>query len=145
LSKYVRNITDWTHPSHIKPTDKEISELYEGLGGKVPEINQPFTGTPEREAEGCDIMQIIPQITTKEIAAQMRRMKKSTATGPDGILRKHVMHLGTQEILRLFFSLITPCGIPPTMWRNHGTLSYLKKGKTRNERRAIDRLIWSPS
>jgi hypothetical protein len=129
LAKYVRNNTGRTNPSNIKPTDKEISEVNKGLRGKVPKINLPFTGTPEREAEGCDIMQIIPEITTKEITARIRRMKKCTAAGTNGVLRKHVMHLGNQEILRLFFSLIIPCGIQPTMWRNHRTTLLLKEGK----------------
>jgi hypothetical protein len=129
LAKYVRNNTDWTNPSKIKPTDKEISDLNKGLRGKVPEINLPFTGTPEREVERCHIMQIIPEITTKEIMAQIRRMKKCTAAGTDEVLRKHVMHLGTQEILRVLFSLITACGIQPSMWRNHGTTLLLKEGK----------------
>jgi hypothetical protein len=129
LAKHVRNNTDWTNSSNDKPTEKEISEVYNGLWEQVHEINQPFTGPPEREAEVNSIMQIIPEITTKEVTARIRRMKKNTTAGPDEILRKHVMRLGTQEIQRLFFSLINACGNQPSMRGNHLTTLLLKEGK----------------
>jgi hypothetical protein len=56
-------------------------------------------------------------------------MKSDTAAGPDGILRKHTTKPGTQEILRLFYSLITACGLQPNMWREHRTSLLLQEGK----------------
>jgi hypothetical protein len=74
-------------------------------------------------------MDIIPDITTKEVAARIKRMKQDSAAGPDGILKKHVAPQITQEILRLFYCLITACGLQPSMWKEHRTTLLLKQGK----------------
>jgi hypothetical protein len=56
-------------------------------------------------------------------------MKQDSAAGPDGILKKHVTPPITQEILRLFYCLITACGVQPSMWKEHRTTLLLKQGK----------------
>jgi hypothetical protein len=59
-------------------------------GGETPQVPQPFSRMVPEIMEGRDLMYIIPEITTKEVAARIARMKRDTAAGPDGILKKQV-------------------------------------------------------
>jgi hypothetical protein len=64
-----------------------------------------------------------------EIAMLVARIKRYLFVGPDGILRKHFTKPDTQEVLRLFYCLITACGTQPNDWRENRTKLLLKDGK----------------
>jgi uncharacterized C2H2 Zn-finger protein len=129
VARHIRNNIEWMDSTDIKPSEEEISNMFGELWGKTNPIRQPFKGEPDDNTENWDLMDVIPDITTKEIAAGINRMKQDTAAGPDGILKKHVTPPMTQEILRLFYCLITACGLQPSMWKEHRTKLLLKQGK----------------
>jgi hypothetical protein len=129
LAKHIRNNTNWMDPQDIKPSNEEVSNMFGELWGKTNQIRQPFHGVSDENIDSCDLMDIVPDITTKEVAARINRMKRDTAAGPDGILKKHVTQAVTQEILRLLYCLITACGLQPSMRKEHRTTLLLKQGK----------------
>jgi hypothetical protein len=97
--------------------------------GQVPQIQQ-LEGSTEKDAEEeMDLNELLPPITKWEIKARIKRTKRNTAAGPDGILRKHITDPGTQEVLRLFYNFITACGRQPTRWKSHKTILLPKRGK----------------
>jgi hypothetical protein len=52
--------------------------LYQDLWGKQPEIQQPFMGKPEGPVSYTELLDLMPTITTKEIAARVTCTKKDS-------------------------------------------------------------------
>jgi hypothetical protein len=129
LAKNIRNNINWMDSNNVKPTAEDVVRTFERTWGEAPQIRQPFSGEVPEGVESRDLDDIIPVFTTKEIKARILRMKRNTAAGPDGITRAKVTRPEVQEILRLFYSLITACSLQPQQWNEHRTTLLLKEGK----------------
>jgi hypothetical protein len=114
LAKHVREGVDWYESPNEELQEEEIRQNFQELWGQTPEIKEPDAMKEGGNAEEIDLNDLLLPITIGEVTSRIKRIKQNTAAGPDGILRKHVLNLGTQEVLRLFFNFITACGHQPT-------------------------------
>jgi hypothetical protein len=96
-------------PPDANPTNEEISELYQGLLGETPQIRQRITSMPRGKTEDRDLMDIIPEITMKELTERITHMKQDKTAGPDWILGKHVSRLIRESVL-YFIGNMQPLG-----------------------------------
>jgi ribosomal protein S15P/S13E len=129
LAKYVREGTDWYESPNEELQEEEIRQTFEDLWGRTPVIQQPDAMKEGVNSEEIDLNVLLATITIGELRNRIKRIKQNTATGPDGILRKHIINPGTQEVLRLFFNFVTACGHQPTCWKCYRTTLLLKQGK----------------
>jgi hypothetical protein len=129
LAKYVRENIEWYDTSDMELREKDVTSVFQDLWGRMPDIRQPYTGEPEDPENVIPLCDLIPAISTTEIGTRIARMKRDTAAGPDGILRKHVASREIRELLRLFYCFITACDQQPSSWKKNRTTLLLKQGK----------------
>jgi hypothetical protein len=79
LARHIRNGTEWLDPPETRPTTEDVSSLFQSLRGDAQEIKQPFE--VDQEERGCDLMELIPDISTVEIAMRVARIKRDSALG----------------------------------------------------------------
>ncbi|KAL3270412.1 hypothetical protein HHI36_024411 [Cryptolaemus montrouzieri] len=81
VAKYVRTNVDWLK-GYSQPNSANVEELYTQLWGTQPKVQLPEMG----QAEGLITLEdtLLP-FTLREIGKRVAHLKKSTATGSDGI------------------------------------------------------------
>jgi len=121
---------DWYDPSLDSGTGvlnrADVEALYQSLWGTKPEIQLPETdGDEDLKA----VAEVLTPITVQDIQGRLRRLKKSTAAGLDGIKVDYVRSRAAKEVLRLLFTLILCTGTQPAAWRMNRTVLIPKEGK----------------
>jgi hypothetical protein len=129
LAKSAREGTEWLSKVETQLEGEDIGSLYKELWGTRPTIVQPFTKELESGGKALELETLMPAISTQEIYKRIKRMRKGTASGPDGIKKAHITSRTTVEILRLYYSLLLVSKAQPTEWRQNRTRLVLKEGK----------------
>jgi hypothetical protein len=129
LAKHVREGVDWYESPKEEPKKEEIRQNFQDLWGQTLITQEPDAMKEEENAEEIDLNDLLLPITMGEVRERIKRTKRNTAAGPDGIVKKHIINPGIHQVLRLFFNFITACGHQPTRWKSHRTTLLLKEGK----------------
>jgi len=129
LAKYIREGTPWLEEKDpSSPTPKDVKSFYSTLWGAAPNITIPFAVTGLGRI-ARDIGEVFQAITTRDINERLKYTRQNTASGPDGIQRKHLTGSDTKEILRILYNIILVSKIQPRAWNTNRTILIPKQGK----------------
>jgi len=129
LAKYIREGIPWLEgedSSSHKPED--VKSFYSSLWGASPNITIPFSITGFGR-KALDTGEVFQAITARDINDRLKYTRQSTASGPDGIQRKHLTGLDMKEMLRILYNLILVSKIQPKAWNTNRTILIPKQGK----------------
>lgn len=138
LAKYIREGISW-HEERDSNSLKmdEIKAFYTSLWGTDPQITIPFSSNGSGQT-ALDIGDVLRAITSRDISERLNRIRKSTASGLDGIERKHIISQDIKEILRVLFNMILVSGTQPRAWNANRTVLIPKQGRTQIRWKIID-------
>jgi hypothetical protein len=119
----------WLSKVETQLEGNDIESLYKELWGNRTTVVQPLAKKLESGGEARELETLMPAVSTQEINKLIKRLKKDTAPGPDGIKKAHITSRTTLEILRLYFNLVLVSKTQPTEWRQNRTRLLLKEGK----------------
>ena len=106
LARYIREgIPCLEDEDSGSPKPEDVHSFYTALWGASPDVTIPFT------IEGfghnaLDLGEVFQAITTREVNERLNRTRQNTASGPDGIERKHINGPDIREILRILYNII---------------------------------------
>jgi len=125
LAKHVRMGTDHTVQNGQDLNKVEVKELYDALWGTSPSLrlNSPTSG-PDISPDT-----FLNAITPDEVRRRVTRTKRSTASGPDGVKRAHVVGDHKYKLLAGLYNVIILAGSQPTQWQINRTILIPKEGK----------------
>jgi hypothetical protein len=129
LAKYIREGTPWLDKQDSRsPKTEEVKSFYNSLWGTQPEITIPFA-VSESDQKALEVCEVFQTITAQDITERIKRMRKSTAPGPDGVERKHLSSLDMREIMPILFNIILVSKTQPKAWNANRTILIPKEGK----------------
>jgi hypothetical protein len=138
LARYIREDVPWLeYEDTSSPKPEDVKSLYSSLWGDTPAINVPFsvTGVGRKDLE---IGEVFQAMTVRDINARLMHTRHNTASGPDGIQRKHIAGHDAKELLRILYNLILVSRIQPKSWNANRTILILNKGKTAAGQKTTD-------
>jgi hypothetical protein len=103
--------------SDHRPSQEAFETFYSGLWGKAgpKDITMP-PSVPRHTG------QVLREVTPKDIHQKLKKMKKDSAPGPDGVTKKMVQSMGAYpEVLAKVFNLVMISGYFPSCWKVHKT------------------------
>jgi predicted lipase len=128
-ARYIREGISWLEEedsSYLKQED--IISFYTTLLGTRQNITIPFSVTgPERIAR--NIGETFQAIMARDIKELIARSRHNTASGPDGMQRKHIIEKDVKGLMRILFNLILVRKIQPRAWNVNRKILIPKKGK----------------
>jgi hypothetical protein len=129
LARYIREGTPWLEDGGTgSPKPEEVELFYTALWGTTPNITIPFTVIGSGH-KALDIGDVLQAITIRDINERLNHTRQNTASGPDGIQRKHIIGHDIKEILRILFNIILVSKIQPKSWSTNRTILIPKQGK----------------
>ena len=129
LARYVREGTPWLESEDSSsPKPEEVKSFYSSLWGAAPNIQIPFSVTGFGR-KALELGEVFQAITARDINERLKHTRHNTASGPDGIQRKHITGLDMREILRILFNIIMVSKIQPKAWNTNRTILIPKQGK----------------
>jgi hypothetical protein len=132
LARYIREDVPWLEDEDSSsPKPEDVKSFYSSLWGATPAIHVPFsvTGVGRKDLELGEVFQAI---TARDINARLMHTRHNTASGPDGIQRKHIAGHDVKELLRILYNLILVSRIQPKSWNANRTILIPKQGKDRS-------------
>jgi hypothetical protein len=81
LARHIRNGTEWLDPPETRRTTENVASLFQSLWGEAQDIKQPFEVDQDERGGGRDLMELIQDISTVEIAMRVARIKRDSAMG----------------------------------------------------------------
>jgi hypothetical protein len=115
----------WDPPA-TNPFATEFTRLYQKLWGSSGSYNGP---TVEVVTSAGILFRIFP----KDVSARLRKVKKGSAAGPDGVSKTDIMRItGHANLLAKWFSVILISDFYPDEWRRNRTTLIPKPGKDPN-------------
>jgi hypothetical protein len=117
--------TDHTAQNGQDLNKVEVKELYDALWGTRP----PLRLTSPTSGPDICLDTFLNAITPDEVRRRVRRTKRSTAPGPDGVKRAHVAGVHKCKLLAGLYNAIILAGSQPTEWRTNRTILIPKEGK----------------
>ena len=129
LARYIREGISWLEDEDSSSLKQEdIKSFYTALWGKTQNITVPFTVTGSGRI-ARNIGETFQAITARDIKERLAHTRQNTASGPDGIQRKHLTGQDIKELLRILYNLILVSKIQPTAWNANRTILIPKQGK----------------
>jgi hypothetical protein len=121
LARYIREGISWIDNQAADPAPCDIRSIYENLWGVSPQITLPFEQT--LKGNTIEAEEILRTITEEDIKQRIRKLKKKTAPGLDGVEVRHLQGSDPTIVLRYLFNILLISSLQPTEWRiNHKTL-----------------------
>jgi hypothetical protein len=131
LAKYIREGVPWLEDEDSNsPKSEDVKTFYTSLWGATPDISVPFTVTGS-DQQALDLGEVFQAITARDVNERLTRTRHNSASGPDGIQRKHLAGHDIRELLRILFNLILVSKIQPKAWNANRTILIPKQGKDR--------------
>jgi hypothetical protein len=114
------------------PKPEDVQSFYTALWGDSPDVTIPFTinGFGHKT---LDLGEVFEAITTREVNERLNHTRHNTASGPDGIERKHLTGPDIREILRILYNMILVSKIQPKAWNAKRKILIPKQGKDRSK------------
>jgi len=132
LARYIREGVPWLEDEDSgSPKPEDVQSFYTALWGASPDVTIPFT-IDGIGHNALDLGEVFQAITTREVNERLNRARKNTASGPDGIERKHINGPDIREILRILYNIILVSKIQPRAWNANRTILIPKQGKDRS-------------
>jgi len=129
LARYIREGTPWLEDEDSSSLKQEdIKSFYTSLWGTTRNISVPFSVTGSGRI-ARNIGEVFQAITARDIKERLTHTRHNTASGPDGIQRKHITGQDIKELLRILYNLILVSKIQPTAWNANRTILIPKQGK----------------
>ena len=132
LARYIRKGIPWLEDeetSSLKPED--VKSFYSSLWGTTPTITVPFSVTGFGR-KALDIGEVFQTTTARDINSRLTHTRHNTASGPDGIQRKHIAGHDMKELLRILLNIILVTRIQPKASNTNRTILIPKQGKDRS-------------
>ena len=129
LARYIREGISWLEDEDTSsPKPEDIRSFYSALWGTKQDIRIPFSvsGSGHLARNTGEAFQAI---TARAIKERLDHTRHNTASGPDGIQRKHINGLDMKELLRILFNIILVSKIQPAAWNANRTILIPKQGK----------------
>jgi len=82
--------------------------------------------------KALNIGEVFQTITARDINASLTHIRHNTASGLDGIQRKHIAGHDMKELLRILFKIILVSRIQPKAWNTNRMILFPKQGKDRS-------------
>jgi hypothetical protein len=100
-----------------RPSHEAFETFYTGLWGKSGQCNVTMPpGVPRHTG------QVLGEVTPKDIYSRLRKLKKDSAPGPDGVTKLMVQSLGAYpSVLAKVYNLVMLTGYFPSCWKEHKT------------------------
>lgn len=128
-----KRVLQGLEPSGLRDGERDLLEpcdvrrCYQDLWGvRHLQTNLDCTGMPK--ADEIPIDRICCRIACDEVGRRVRKIKSTTAPGPDGINIQAVRSAPAQAVLSTFYSLILLLGRPPAAWRENRSVLIPKEG-----------------
>jgi hypothetical protein len=103
-------------PDH-RPTQEAFETFYTGLWGEACVCNITMPPSVPRHTG-----QVLKEVTPKDIRQKLRRTKKDSAPGLDGVTKQMVQSMRAYpEVLAKVFNLVMLTGFFPSCWKVHKT------------------------
>jgi hypothetical protein len=132
LARYVREGISWLEEEDSSSLKQEdIKSFYTNLWGTTQNITIPFSVTGSGHVTR-NMGETFQAITARDIKERLAHTRHNTASGPDGIQRKHMIEKDMKELMRILFNLILVSKIQPTAWNANRTILIPKQGKDRS-------------
>lgn len=110
------------------PSKEEVEPLYRRLWGlEGPHIREELYRPAQ---ESVNMRDIWYPITVNETVQRMKKIKKDTAAGIDGIRKEHLRMNGALQVLVKIYNLMMMHRVYPAQWRQHRTTLIPKPGKS---------------
>jgi hypothetical protein len=117
-------------PGRRPPEAKEVEKLYKDLWGKMGSSDPAI---PQGCASGGLIHEYFPPIIAEEISKRIKKIRNRTATGPNGLEKKHLLIPDLPKVLVLLFNIICYTSYYPEGWRENRTTLIPKSNKDPNK------------
>lgn len=124
LARHIRMGTDFAAQNTEELDRQEIKLLYDSLWGTKPHLRQP---APIATSETIPPRSFLKAITQDEVCMRMKRMKKATAPGPDGIKLETLSKESIKTLLCALYNLILISGNLPSDWSQNRTTLILSR------------------
>jgi hypothetical protein len=129
LARYIREGVPWLEDEDLNSlTQDDIKSFYTSLWETTQKASVPFTVTGSGRIART-IGEAFQAITIRDIKECLAHTRRNTASGPDGIQRKHLTGQDMNEILRILYNIILVSKIQPTAWNANRTILIPKQGK----------------
>jgi hypothetical protein len=132
LARYIREGVPWLEDEDQgAPKPEDVKSFYTSLWGTTPEVTIPFPVIGSGHT-ALEIGEVFQAITARDVNERLNSTRHNTASGPDGIQRKHLTGQDMKEVLRILYNLILVSKIQPTAWNTNRTILIPKQGKNRS-------------
>jgi hypothetical protein len=100
-----------------RPSHEAFETFYTGLWGETGECNVTMPPSVPRHTG-----QVLREVTPKDIRQKIKKTKKDSAPGPDGVTKQMVQSMRAYpEVLAKVYNLVMLTGFFPSCWKVHKT------------------------
>jgi hypothetical protein len=93
----------YLEPARQPPAAVDIKRHYEDLWGQVGPSSVPYINS--NQVSELPLNDYYPPITVEDVAERIKKIRKKAATGPDGLLKEHLIMPGLPAIVAKLFNI----------------------------------------
>jgi hypothetical protein len=127
VARFIREGEPWLEDHPFSASAEDVKTIYFTLWGTCLQISLSLQWTLPNHTIRAD--DILVAITGREIDNRIKRWKKKTTPGTDGVETKHLQWANVKKALQYFYNLLFISGLQPTDRRNNRTTFIPKPGR----------------